>query len=231
MQFPASAREAVRAEELKNAGSAWSVILRLLYALVAFFILPGILASQSDDLLNHVWRGIQQAQKKYTSMCGNITETRTSNLMVKPLVLHGKFCAEGKTKFSLEYVEPSSMRIRFNENYLNVTTGGDTQVREIGKNVRRVQSYFGGENSLGNVKKNFTITVREDSGDYRMKLVPRTGTFRDKLNFMVVKLDKKNFLLRSLEVDGKSGVNSVFVIDVNSMNPKIPKGTFEVYKP
>ena len=35
----------------------------------------------------------------------------------------------------------------------------------------------------------------------------------------------------SLEVDGKSGVNSVFVIDVTSMNPKIPKDTFEVYKP
>jgi outer membrane lipoprotein-sorting protein len=64
-----------------------------------------------------------------------------------------------------------------------------------------------------------------------MKLVPRTGTFRDKLNFMVVKLDKMDFLLRSLEVDGKSGVNSVFVIDVTSMNPKIPKDTFEVYKP
>lgn len=221
----------MRVAELKNPGSAPGLFLRLLCAVLAFVIFPRVLASQSDDLLNHVWNGIQEAQKKYTSMCGNITETRTSNLMVKPLVLHGKFCAEGTTKFSLEYVEPSRMSVRFNENYLNVTTGGDTQVREIGKNVRRVQSYFGGENSLGNVKKNFTITVKEDSGDYRMKMVPRTGTFRDKLNFMVVKLDKKDFLLRSLEVDGKSGVNSVFVIDVNSMNPKIPKDTFEVYKP
>ncbi len=221
----------MRVAELKNAGSALGIYLRLLCAVLALLIFPRVLAGQSDDLLNQVWNGIQQAQKKYTSMCGNITETRTSNLMVKPLVLHGKFCAEGTTKFSLEYVEPSRMSIRFNENYLNVTTGGDTQVREIGKIVRRVQSYFGGETSLGNVKKNFTITVREDSGDYRMKLVPRTGTFRDKLNFMVVRLDKKDFLLRSLEVDGKSGVNSVLVIDVNSMNPKIPKDTFEVYKP
>ena len=221
----------MRVAELKNPGSARGLFLRVLCALLAFLIFPQVSAGQSEDLLNKVWNGIQQAQKKYTSMCGNITETRTSNLMVKPLVLHGKFCAEGTTKFSLEYVEPSRMSIRFNENYLNVTTGGDTQVREIGKNVRRVQTYFGGENSLGNVKKNFMITVREDGGDYRMKLVPRTGTFRDKLNFMVVKLDKKDFLLRSLEVDGKSGVNSVFVIDVTSMNPKIPKDTFEVYKP
>jgi outer membrane lipoprotein-sorting protein len=221
----------VKLEEFKNAGSQRAMFVRLLCALLAFLIFPGVLAGQSDNLLSQVWNGIQQAQKKYTSMCGTISETRTSDLMVKPLVLHGKFCAEGTTKFSLEYVEPSRMSVRFSDNYLNVTSGGNTQVREIGKNVRRVQSYFGRENSLGNVKKNFTITVKEDGPDYQMKLVPRTNTFRDKLNFMIVKLDKKDFLLRSLEVDGKSGVNSVFVIDVTSMNPKIPKDTFEVYKP
>jgi outer membrane lipoprotein-sorting protein len=235
MQPAASAGQPVRAQELKKASSAFDVIsrLRLLSpgALLAIFIFPGMLASQSDDLLSQVWNGIQQAQKKYTSMCGMITETRTSNMLTKPLVLRGKFCAEGTTRFSLEYFEPSSMRIRFNENYLNVTTGGNTEVTEMGKNVHRAQSYFGGENSLGNLKKNFTITVQEDSRDYQMKLVPRTNTFRDRLNYLVVKLDKRDFMLRSLEVDGKSGVNSVFAIDVNSMNPKIPAEMFEVYKP
>jgi outer membrane lipoprotein-sorting protein len=51
------------------------------------------------------------------------------------------------------------------------------------------------------------------------------------MNYLIVKLDKKDFMLRSLEVDGKSGVNSVFVIDVSSVNPKLPADTFEVYKP
>jgi outer membrane lipoprotein-sorting protein len=198
---------------------------------LAFLIFPGVLTAQSDDLLNRVWDGVQQAQKKYTSSCGTITETRTSSLMTRPLVLHGKFCAEGTTRFSLEYSEPSKVRIRYNDNYLNVTSGDKTEVLEVGSNVRRTQSYFSRENSIGNLKKNFTISVREDSGDYEMKLVPRTDAFRRRLNYLVVKLDKKEFLLRSLEVDGKSGVNSVFVIDVNSLNPKIPPETFEVYKP
>ena len=202
----------------------------LLCAVLALLIFPGVLAAQSDDLVSRIWQGVQQAQKKYTSNCGTISETRTSSLLVKPLVLRGKFCSEGTTKFSLDYVEPSSMRVRFNENYLNVTTGDKTEVMEIGKSVRRAQSYFGRENSLGNLKKNFTITAQEDSRDYQMKLVPRTDTFRRRLNYLVVKLDKQDFTLRSLEVDGKSGVHSVFVIDVTSVNPKIPPDTFEVYK-
>jgi outer membrane lipoprotein-sorting protein len=205
-------------------------------ALLGFLIFPGVLAAQSndlhsDDLLNRIWDGVQQAQKKFTSSCGTITETRTSNLLAKPMVLHGKFCAEGTTRFALEYLDPAGVRIRYNENTLNITSGGKTEVMEVGGNVRRAQSYFSRENSIGNLKKNFTITVQEESGDYEMKLVPRTDNFRRTLKSLVVKLDKRDFLLRSLEVDGKSGVDSVFAIDVSSLNPKIPPGTFEVYKP
>lgn len=225
----------MRAREFKKAGSALGMIPRLRSLLfgapLAFLIFPGVLAGQPDDLLNRVWDGIQQAQEKYQSMCGTITETRTSNLMVRPLVLRGKFCAEGTTRFALDYFEPSSMHIRFNENYVNVTSDGNTEVMEIGKSVRRAQSYFGRGNSLGNLKKNFTVTVKEDNREYQMKLVPRTDTFRSRLNYMVVKLDKQEFQLRSLEVDGKSGVNSVFAIDVSSMNPKIPADMFEVHRP
>jgi outer membrane lipoprotein-sorting protein len=215
-------------------------------ALLGLLIFPGALAGQSDglrsdgiqshdlrsdELLTRVWDGVQQAQKKYTSSCGTITETRTSSLMVKPMVLRGKFCAEGTTRFALEYSEPSKVRIRYNDNYLNVTTGDKTEVMEVGNSVRRAQSYFSRENSIGNLKRNFIITVREDGGNFEMKLVPRTDAFRRRLNYLVVNLDKRDFLLRSLEVNGKSGVDSVFVIDVNSLNPKIPAETFEVYKP
>jgi outer membrane lipoprotein-sorting protein len=205
--------------------------IRLLSALLAFLILPKMLAAQSDDLLRRIWAGVQQAQRKYTSSCGTVTETRTSSLMVKPLVLRGKFCAEGMTRFSLEYSEPAKVRIRYNENYLNLTTGDKTEVMEVGSSVRRAQSYFSRENSIENLRKNFTITAQEDSRDFELKLVPRTDAFRRRLNYLVVKLDKQDFLLRSLEVDGKSGVDSVFVINVSSLNPKIPAETFEVYKP
>jgi outer membrane lipoprotein-sorting protein len=190
-----------------------------------------MLAAQSGDLLTRIWDGVQQAQKKYTSGCGTITETRTSSLMVKPMVLRGKFCAEGTKRFMLEYSEPAPLRILFNENFLNVTAGGKTEVMEVGSSVRRAQSYFSRENSIGNLRKNFTIAVQEDSRGYEMKLVPRSDAFRRRLNYVVVKLNKRDFLLRSLEVDGKSGVNSVFAIDVSSVNPKIPANTFEVYKP
>jgi hypothetical protein len=209
------------------------MVLRFrLCRLIAFLMLPGMLAAQSDNLLTRVWAGVQQAQKEYTSGCGTITETRTSKLMVRPMVLRGRFCAEGTTRFMLEYFEPNPVRIRFNENYLNVTTGGgDTEILEVGSSVRRAQSYFSKERSLENLKKNFIITVQEDSRGFEMKLVPRTDAFRRRLNYIVVKLRKRDFLPSSLEVDGKSGVNSVFAIDVSSVNSKIPAVTFEVSKP
>jgi outer membrane lipoprotein-sorting protein len=55
--------------------------------------------------------------------------------------------------------------------------------------------------------------------------------FRRRLNYLTVKLDKRDYLPRSLEIDGKNGVNSVFLIDYTTLNAKLPAETFEVYKP
>lgn len=200
--------------------------------LVSFLEFPAM-GAQPSELLTRIWAGVQQAQTKYSSACGTITETRTSKLLAKPMVLHGKFCADGMTRFALEYTEPDPIRIVFNQDDLNVTTGGGkhTEVLEVGSNVRRTQSFFSKENSLANLEKNFVIEAAEKNGLFEMKLTPRSERFRSRVNYVVVKLAKEDFQLRSLEVDGKSGVNSVFAIEITSVNPAIPPGTFEVIKP
>ena len=206
--------------------------LRRVCCLIALLLLPHLLPAQSDDLLMRIWNGVQQAQTKFTTGCGSVVETRTSRLMVKPMVLRGKFCADGMTRFSLEYFAPNALRIRFDTDYLNVISGdGETQVLDIGSGVRRAQSAFSRENSIEGLKKNFTIVAQENSREYELRFVPRTEAFRRRLNYLVVKLDKRDFLPRSLEVDGKSGVNSVFLINFTTLNEKLPAETFEVYKP
>jgi hypothetical protein len=200
-------------------------------SLLALLLLPRLMPAQSDDLLMRIWNGVQQEQDKFTTGCGSVVETRTSRLMVKPMVLHGKFCAEGMTRFSLEYFAPHALRIRFNTDFLNVTGGdGKTEILEIGSGVRRAQSAFSRKNSIDGLKKDFTITAQEESRDYELKFVSRSEAFRRRVNYLVVKLDKRTFLPNSLEVDGKSGVNSLFLIDFTSLNTKLPPETFEVVK-
>ena len=207
------------------------ILRHRLFWLFAILISPALLAAQSDDLLTRIWVGEQQAQARFTTACGTVTEVRTSKLMVKPLVLHGKFCAEGTNRFMLEYFEPNPMLIRLNDSSFNIKIdGGKTQVMDIGSEIRRVQSSFTGPKSIENLKKDYSITAQENSLDYEMKLIPRSESLRHRFNYLVVKLNKKNFLPRSLEVDGKSGINSVFTFDITSTNIKLPEGTFEVLK-
>jgi outer membrane lipoprotein-sorting protein len=108
---------------------------------------------------------------------------------------------------------------------------GKTEVLEIGSSVRRAQSTFSRESSIVGLKKNFIITAREDSREYELKFVPNSVVFRRRLNYLIVKLNKHDFLPRSLEVDGKSGVNSVFDLSITSLNAKLPASSFEVTKP
>ena len=198
--------------------------------LFVMLLLPGMLTAQTGDLLSRIMNGMQQAQTKITTECGTVTETRTSRLMTKPMVLHGRFCAEGSDRFMLEYFAPSAMQIRFNEHYLNITTGGKTEVMNVSGDVRRVQSSFLGKNSIENLENDFDITAQENSADFELRLVPRSAMMQHRLNYLVVKLNKRDFLPRSVEVDGKSGVNSVFALEITSTNTKIPENTFEVVK-
>jgi outer membrane lipoprotein-sorting protein len=203
--------------------------------LLAAMIFPRISTAQPTaqpgDLMTRIWTGEQQAQAKFTTACGSVTEVRTSRLIVKPLVLHGRFCAEGTDRFMLAYSEPNPMLIRLNENYLNLQgADGKTQVMNIGSDVHRVQSSFSGKNSIESLQKDFTVTVQESALAYEMRLVPRAEALRRRFNYLMVKLNKRDFLPRSLEVDGKSGVNSVFTFDIASVGQKIPEDTFEVVK-
>jgi len=198
--------------------------------LLAILLFPGLLQAQSNDLLTRIWAGEQQAQAKITNACGNMTETRTSPLMTKPMVLHGRFCTEGTDRFMLDYAAPNSTRIRLNGSYLNITAGGKTEVRNIDRDIHHAESSFAGENSLDGLEKNFDITAQDTGRDYEMKLVPRAQNLRRTLNYLVVKINKQDFLPRSLEIDGKSGVNSIFIFDVTSTNTRLPEDTFEVIK-
>jgi outer membrane lipoprotein-sorting protein len=195
---------------------------------------PGPSLGERDRLAEQIWTGVQEAQRKYWSGCGTITETRISKLLAKPLVFHGKFCASGLARFALEYTEPERIRIRFNGEYLNVSTGpraAHTEVIRVGQHVRRTQAYFSKENSLENLRRNFAISTRENGKLYELRLVPRSERFRSRVNEVVVKFRKEDFLLRSLEIDGKSGVKSVFAIEISALNVDISEENFKVYRP
>jgi outer membrane lipoprotein-sorting protein len=183
------------------------------------------------DLFARVWEGVQNAQDQHETGCGHITEVRTSKLLVHPLIFRGKFCASGMKKFNLEYFEPERLRLVFNKDYMNVTTGKRTEVFKIGDNVRRTQKYFSREDSEKNLKESFEISIRESSAAYVMKLVPRSRRFKDKIHYIGVTLRKSDFMLRELEIDGTNGVHSLFTIEMESLDQDVDKDTYRIYIP
>jgi hypothetical protein len=188
----------------------------------------------NEVLLAQIWDGVQAAQIKYRSGCGSIFEVRSSKLLLHPLHFRGKFCASGTEKFSLEYFEPERIHLVFNRDYLNVTTGKEkrtTEVLAVGSNVARTQKYLSGKDSIKNLKDQFLITIKESSVAYSMTFVPRSQRFKQKINYVIVTLRKSDFLLSTLEVDGKNGVNSIFTIEVENTNQETGEDLYKIYRP
>jgi hypothetical protein len=195
---------------------------------------PKVVKESSEDPLIPVWNGVQEAQRRYRTGCGKITEVRASKLFLHPLIFRGSFCASGTQQFHMEYVEPESIRLVFNHQYLNVTTGREkktTEIVDIGNAVVKTQRYFSAADSLKNLRSNFTIQIEELRDSYAMKLIPRSRQFKQKVNYVNIVLRKKDFLLKSLEIDGKSGVNSIFAIEMTGLNTAIEEDVFKVITP
>jgi len=193
-------------------------------------------ATQSVDsrkLLDRVWQGIKQAEQVQETGCGTLTETRASLLLARPLVLHGSFCAAGIDRFRVEYQGPEPARIIYNRGTLNVSTDGGkrTEALDVGSAVKRAQEYFAGPSAAQNLERDFSITVAESSDRYILTLVPVSGRIARRVKRVAVELRKLDFLPRRIEIDGKSGVNSVYEIEIGRLNEKLDESVFRVYHP
>lgn len=183
------------------------------------------------ELLDLVWRGVQQAQERHASGCGTLTEKRVSPLLVRPLVMHGTFCAAGVDRFRVEYAGPEPVRITYNRGVLNVSTGRRTEVLDVGNAVRRTQRYFAGPRATENLEHDFSISVAETSDGYALQLLPVSGRIAGRVKRVGVVLGKADFLPRRIEIEGRSGVDSTFEIQLNRLDAPVDERQFEVYRP
>jgi hypothetical protein len=176
---------------------------------------------------------VGQAQERHASGCGTLTEKRVSPLLARPLVLHGSFCAAGVDLFRVEYAGPAPARVIYNRGALNVSTDGGkrTEVFDVGRSVQRAQRYFAGPHATENLERDFSITVSETGDRYALLLLPVSGRIAQRVKRVAVELGKLDFLPRRIEIDGKSGVNSIFEIQVERLDTPPEKGLFDVYRP
>jgi len=190
-------------------------------------------AAPSRELLDRIWRGVEQAQERHESGCGKLTETRVSALLVRPLVMHGTFCAAGLDRFRVDYEGPNPARVVYNRGVLNVWTDGGrrTEVFDVSHAVQRAQSYFSGPRSSANLEHDFSITATETSDRYALLLLPVSGRIAGRVKRVAVELGKVDFLPRRIEIDGKSGVDSIFETRIEKLDAPLNESLFEVYRP
>ena len=183
-----------------------------------------------DELFIKIWDGIQDTQLNYHSASGKIVETRTSKLLQKPLQFSGKFYVMNPDKFCMEYLNPAALKIIYNAGTVTIIFQREepvTEVFDVAKNVARTKSYFSEKNSYKKLLKDFNVTAKEAASWFEIKMVSEKERFKNRINYVIIRLDKKTYLPQRLEIDGTNGINSVFEIEVVDINGKIDNSVFE----
>jgi len=186
-----------------------------------------------DGTFDVIWKGAAQIEKRHTSVCGTLTETRVSPLLARPLVLRGTFCLAGTDRFRLDYTEPEAVRIIYSAGTLSVTTDGGrtTEAFDVGTAVKRTRDYFGGPGAKRNLEHDFSIQAAQTPEKYTLVLSAAAGRIARSVSRIAVDLEKTGFLPTRLEIRGKSGVTSTFDIRVTALDGAIDPGRFVAPKP
>ncbi len=213
-------------------GGTWTALRAALASALIGVAAPAVTSgAASDSLLERIWRGVGQAEKRHGSGCGALTETRVSPLLKRPLVRHGTFCAAGHDRFRVEFERPERARVVYNRGMLNATSGSRTEVLDVGGAVSRAQRYFSGPGAPENLEHDFRITASETSDRLALVLVPVAGRIAGRVKRVAVELGKDDFLPRRIEVEGTNGVSSVFETRIETLDATLDDGLFEVYRP
>jgi outer membrane lipoprotein-sorting protein len=193
----------------------------------------GQVAPSSRALLDRIWTHADDTQRRHTSACGTIVETRTSPVLTRPLIARGTFCVAGTDRFRLEYAPPTPVRMLFNGGILNVSVdgGAHTESMDVAASVSRAQKYFSGPESAANLERDFRIEVSETPDRFVMRLTPVAGRIAKRAVRIAVELGKADAFPRQLTIEGKNGVTSVFDITVERLDVILAASTFEVYDP
>lgn len=220
-------------ERARRRGSWWSPARA---ALVALAVAGPVVASGQvrpvgpEDLTQRVWEGVQRAQRHET-IEGDLIETRTSPLLARPMVLRGTFAVQGTSAFLVEYTTPHRMKIVYQRGYVNVTTGRQTDAFESGSGVARALSYLGKPDSLDNFRRDFATTAEEVGGAYVLRMEPVAGRFKSRTGPIVATFRADDFAITRLEINGRSGVKSVFDIRIRRMDARLDPKIFDLYRP
>jgi hypothetical protein len=186
----------------------------------------------SPTPLEQVWKEIQRAQQ-HSTICGSLSETRTSPLLLRPLQLRASFCVQGTTGFRLSYAEPENLTIIYRDKYVNVINGKDrrTEAFEAGAGAARALQYFGPSASVGNIQRDFRTTVDQGPGACVLRMEPITSRFKSRVESIVATFDARDFRIRRLEINGRNGVRSAFDIRIDKVDVPLDPATFEMYRP
>ncbi len=210
-------------------GPAW-----LLAAMMAANVTAtGQVAPSSQALLDRIWKQVADAQRRQTSACGTVVETRTSPVFTRPLVARGTFCAAGTDRFKLEYALPTPFRLLYNGGILNLSAdgGAHTEAMDIAGSVSRTQKYFSGPDSAATLERDFRIEVSETADRFVMRLTPVAGPIAKRAARISVELGKSNAFPRQITIEGRNRVTSVFDITVDRADITLDASVFEVYDP
>ncbi len=215
--------------------------------LFLLFLLPGVAPAMpageksTSPEVAELLEKVLASQQETATIQGRFVQCKTMALFKDPERSTGRFCYRQPDLMRLDYENPSRVILLLEGDNL-VTYYPELKEAErfdIRKQKKRVFDHLIGESGIGQLQKNFVITLGgadidrpgEDApgGEtHRLHLVPRRRQLKKRIDFIDLWVRTDNHTPVQYFIREKSGDSTLFRLEQVKVNGEVPDGFFHI---
>ncbi len=211
----------------------YKLLNTILFVLLFFngvFAQSHVLATKEQKQM--IISSISEVAKNTSTLKCDFVQEKSISILSEVIISEGVMCFKKDNNLRWEYTKPYS--------YIFILADG----KVIIQNQDRVDSFdtnsnkmfkFISEIMIGGVKgdllndeKNFTSEIFVGNNDVIIKLVPKVDELSDLMSVINLTVNKKDWLVNSIEMEETSGDNTLIRFTQKNVNATVPDSLFKI---
>lgn len=204
---------------------------KYIMAIVAALVHTGQSVHAQQTEQTEITHAICEAARNAQTMQCDFSMTRKNKMLKDAAIMRGKMTTSQPNCIYWECAEPKKIIFTTNGEKVRIIKDGKTSITDLNENriFKRIKRLTSNGIGVDNLIKseNFSVTTSETQTEWIVTLTPLRKELKQFLTALTLHADKKDAIVKKIELQGKNGDSTTMVIENIKINGDTDASLFD----